>query len=67
MEASTTSLVERVERLLGHKDHQPLLSTTATSAAIAELASRSTNLELAVLEIAAEVEKLGRSERPRTA
>jgi hypothetical protein len=60
MKASTTSLVERLEQLLGQKDHQPLLSTTATSTAIAELASRTANLEAALLEVAAEVERLGK-------
>lgn len=62
METLAETLLERVDELIeAHKGHQPLLSTTATSVAIAELASRSEGLEKAVREIALEVQKLSAS------
>jgi hypothetical protein len=50
------SLSERVNGLIGSHEARPLLSTTGTQAAIAELAHRTQALELAVREIALEVQ-----------
>jgi hypothetical protein len=62
METLAGTLLERVETLIGARTgEQPLLSTTATSAAIAELAARTEGLEMAVREIALEVQKLSAS------
>lgn len=59
METVTGTLLERVDELIeAQKSHQPLLSTTATSVAIAELIARSEGLEQALREIAAEVQTL---------
>ena len=59
METLTGTLLERVDELIeGRRSHQPLLSTTATSVAIAELMARSEGLEQALREIALEVQRL---------
>ncbi len=52
------TLSERVDELIG-SNCRPLLSTTGTQAAIAELSARTLALELALREIALEVQ--GRS------
>jgi predicted sugar kinase len=62
METLAETLLERVDTLIeAQKSHQPLLSTTATSVAIAELAARNEGLERAVREIALEVQRLSAS------
>jgi hypothetical protein len=58
METLAGTLLERVETLIEARKEQSLLSTTTTSAAIAELALRSEGLEDAIREIALEVQKL---------
>jgi len=62
METLTGTLLERVDELIeGRRGHQPLLSTTATSVAIAELMARNERLEQALREIALEVQRLSAS------
>jgi hypothetical protein len=62
METGPETLLERVDNLIeARKGQRPLLSTTATSVAIAELAARSDGVEKAVREIALEVQKLSAS------
>ena len=51
MQTQTESLAERVERLL-EESRKPLLCTTSTCDAIAELHARIETLELAIQEIA---------------
>ena len=56
------TLIERVDKLIeSQKGDRPILSTTATSAAIGELAARNEGLEKAIREIAVEVQKLSAS------
>jgi predicted sugar kinase len=50
-------LIERVEKLV-QANKEPILSTTAVSVAVGELAARTEALEKAVREIALEVQKL---------
>jgi hypothetical protein len=62
METVPQTLLERVDDLIStQKGQRPLLSTTATSVAIAELAARNEGLERAVREIALELQKLSAS------
>ena len=62
METLDQALRERVDELIGSRnDRQPLLSTTGTQVAIAELIARSDRLERAITELAREVEALGAS------
>jgi hypothetical protein len=63
MLTQTESLAERVERLL-EESREPLVCTTSTCAAIAELASRIETLELAIREIA---DAAGAAASPRDA
>jgi hypothetical protein len=58
METLHQSLSERVEEILGDFDHRSLLSTTGVHSATAELAGRTRRLELALREIALEVQSL---------
>jgi hypothetical protein len=52
------TLGERVDELLRSCENKQLLSTTGTQAAISELAARTRALELAMREIAQEVQNL---------
>jgi hypothetical protein len=52
------TLSERVDELLRSYENVQLLSTTGTQAAISELAARTRALELAMREIALEVQRL---------
>jgi predicted sugar kinase len=52
------TLLDRIDTLIEAQKGEQLLTTTATSLAIAELASRTEGLEKAVREIALEVQKL---------
>ena len=59
MEALDKALRERIDELTGSSaGRQPLLSTTGTQVAIAELIARSDRLERALGELALEVETL---------
>jgi hypothetical protein len=57
MEALTDALIARVDRIV-EAGKDPVLSTTPTSVAIAELLSRTEALEQALREIALEVAQL---------
>ncbi len=57
METQTETLTERVDRLV-QSTTGPILSITPTSVAIGELAERTEALELALREIAREVQRL---------
>jgi hypothetical protein len=59
MEAMMDTLTARVDQLVEARKH-PVLSTTPTSVAIAELLARNEALEQAVREIALEVAQLSR-------
>ncbi len=61
MGALTETLLERVDKLIEAQKGQPLLSTTATSVAIAELVARSEGLAQALREVAVEVQRLSAS------
>jgi len=63
MEALDQTLAERIEEVILAHRGQPLLSTTGSHVALAELVSRTEGLEAAVRELAAEVERLGASSR----
>jgi hypothetical protein len=52
------TLIQRVDELICSYEDQPLLSTTGTHSAIAELAARTRGLEQAIREIAREVQNL---------
>ena len=56
--ASEPTLIQRVDELICSYEDRPLLSTTGTHAAIAELAARTRGLERAIREIAREVQNL---------
>ena len=63
METLTDTLIERVNKLVPARDAppewgNPLLSTTPTSLAVRDLAVRTEALEIALREIALEVQKL---------
>jgi len=55
------TLSQRVDELLRSYEDSPLLSTTGTQAAIAELAARTRGLERAMREIAVELQRLNAS------
>lgn len=59
MESLNESLYARVDELIQSHHGSQLLSTTGTQASIGELALRTEGLELALRELAREVEKLG--------
>ena len=66
MESLDEALRERVDELTGSsKARQPLLSTTGTQAAIAELIARSDRLEKALGEMALQVETLTAAQQGR--
>lgn len=73
MDTLDDALRARIDELTGRdKDRQPLLSTTGTRAAIAELIARNDRLERAVAELSLEIEALasqrgGAAERVTTA
>ena len=52
------TLSDRVDELVGAHRHRPFRSTMGTHAAIAELVERNKGLELAIHELAEEVERL---------
>jgi hypothetical protein len=55
------TLSQRIDGLLRSYEDSPLLSTTGTQAAIAELAARTRGLERAMREIALELQRLNAS------
>jgi hypothetical protein len=55
------TLSQRIDELLRSYEDSPLLSTTGTQAAIAELAARTRGLERAMREIALELQRLNAS------
>jgi len=57
------TLYQRVNELIRAHKGEKLLSVTATSVAIDELATRTAGLEKAIREIALEVEKLVASQK----
>jgi hypothetical protein len=64
MERLNEALRERLVELTGSSEgRQPILSTTGTQAAIAELIARSDRLEKAIGEIALEVETLAAAQK----
>jgi len=62
LETLTDNLIERVDELV-QAGKEPLLSTTSASVVIGELVSRTEALEIALREIAVEVERLSRQSR----
>lgn len=62
METLEDSLYARVDELIQSHKGSRLLSTTGTQVSIAELASRTEGLELALRELAHELEKLATSQ-----
>ena len=58
VETLNATLSQRVRDLIESQHRSPLLSTTGTRAAVEELMDRNERLELAVRELAAEVEQL---------
>ena len=62
MEALDVSLYQRVEELIDSHKIEELRSTTGSRVLISELASRTEGLEMAIREIALEVEKLSSRE-----
>ena len=58
---SLATLCERVDDLLDSEEARPLLSTTGPHAAVAQLAAQTHVLELAIREIAREVQNLAAS------
>ena len=63
MKTLNDTLLERVDKLIeARPGHWPLLSTTATSEAIGEVAARVDGLEHAIREIALEVQRLSASQ-----
>lgn len=63
MESLDEALRARIDELTGSTSGQPLLSTTGTQVAIAELIARSDRLERAIGELALEVETLVAAQR----
>jgi predicted sugar kinase len=57
MNALDETLSDRVDELIRAHTGQPLLSTTGSQTALAELAARVEGLEKAVREIALEIQK----------
>lgn len=62
MGTTAASLYERVREVIRSHKREPLLSTTGTRAAIAELMSRIVGLEEAIHEIALEIQRREDSE-----
>jgi hypothetical protein len=68
MDALNEALRARIDELAGsNKGRQPILSTTGTQVAIAELIARNDRLERLVSELSLEIEALAASQRGRTA
>jgi hypothetical protein len=68
METLDEALRARIDELTGPgKGRQPLLSTTETPVAIAELIARNDRLERVVAELSLEIEALAASQRGGTA
>jgi hypothetical protein len=63
VETLTAALRDRVDEVIRAHQTEPIRSTTGTRAAIEELARRYVGLEMAVREIALEVEKLSTSQK----
>ena len=61
MQSLETSLADRVRELLAAHKECEIKSTTGVQATVDELVLRTSGLERALVEIAAEVEKLGAS------
>ncbi len=67
MDALDEALRARIDELAGsNKDRQPILSTTGTQVAIAELIARNDRLERLVGELSLEIEALAASQRGDT-
>ena len=68
MDALDDALRARIDELAGsNKGRQPILSTTGTQVAIAELIARNDRLERLVGELSLEIEALAASQRGGTA
>ena len=68
MDALDEALRARIDELAGsNKGRQPILSTTGTQVAIAELIARNERLERLVGELSLEIEALAASQRGSTA
>ena len=68
MDTLDEALRTRIDELAGTDDgRQPILSTTGTRVAIAELIARNDRLERAVGELSREIEALAASQRTGTA
>ena len=68
MDALDDALRPRFDELAGpNNNRQPILSTTGTQVAIAELIARNDRLERAVGELSLEIEALAASQRGGTA
>lgn len=68
MDALDEALRARIDELAGsNKGRQPILSTTGTQVAIAELIARNERLERLVGELSLEIEALAASQRGGTA
>jgi hypothetical protein len=68
MDTLDEALRARIDQLAGTDEgRQPILSTTGTQVAIAELIARNDRLERAVGELSLEIEALAASQRSRTA
>ena len=68
MDTLDEALRARIDELAGSdKRRQPILSTTGTQVAIAELIARNDRLERVVGELSLEIEALGASQRGGTA
>jgi hypothetical protein len=63
VETLTAALSDRVGEVIRAHQTEPIRSTTGTRAAIEELARRYVGLEMAVREIALEVQKLSTSQK----
>jgi hypothetical protein len=68
MDTLDEALRARIDELAGSDEgRQPILSTTGTQVAIAELIARNDRLERAVGELSLEIEALAASQRGATA
>jgi hypothetical protein len=68
MDTLDEALRARIDELAGSDEgRQPILSTTGTQVAIAELIARNDRLERVVGELSLEIEALAASQRSRTA
>lgn len=67
MDALNDALRARIDELAGsNKGRQPILSTTGTQVAIAELIDRNDRLERLVCELSLQIEALAASQRGDT-